>query len=603
MPTSELSDALNPHVVQTRPRRAYSDNITPALPSIVQQPQVSYVPHRSELEYAISEPPPPSNPAPLAIASKPRLEGAHLAQELLRALQATKAAHESERKRRIAWEQELDAKYAQRQAEMETKVAEMEQEITCLRAYIATFGNNRPSQASTSQHTGYPLLIEPASTSSVVTISEESTEPPAATDVLGNAQSDNTVAQIEAIPTPAATVSRASSPAPSSRGQSRSCSYAPSSSNRKRRTHARSDEEFDSDNSEASRSSAGSRPLKRLNHHDTRCYTVQTAMRKHIYRLMETKPDEELPPSHLEGLIIGPDEPVRFVWEKTVKQSSHNVKMKARVVADLKANRRLYKHVPDKDFGKKSLESVFDQAFTTFRQKAKGQSDAAIAQSQKAKEEHKALKARRAGRKRLKLSNRIEARQKTEAFSHATFSGALHIDCMSSEESDEESSKAGPSTSKEKAFIVRGIPWRSTRLLKFYGILDEDDKLDKSLKPKRGVGRRERSEGPPKAGFYLPPKGVADWMISRRWLRDMQAVHPELLSLLKDIVVDPLGFDWTRFDALGYESEDELDPVHSTLRSQRLVYPAVDDTHTTVHTNLNANPTSYSLQYALAPVF
>lgn len=183
-------------------------------------------------------------------------------------------------------------------------------------------------------------------------------------------------------------------------------------------------------------------------------------MRKHIYRCMKVSPDSELPPSHLEGLHLGDSEPVRFVWDKTPKQSAHNARMKNRIITDIKANRGHYKHVLDKDFTKKVLDSAFDQAFTTFRQKAKGQSDEAIAKSLREKEEGKAMKSRRNARKKgvslppphlasyslsatsylslnspipQKLNNRIEARQKVEVFAHPTFSGALQFECMSSE--------------------------------------------------------------------------------------------------------------------------------------------------------------------------
>jgi hypothetical protein len=46
-------------------------------------------------------------------------------------------------------------------------------------------------------------------------------------------------------------------------------------------------------------------------------------------------------------------------------------------------------------------------------------------------------------------------------------------------------------------------------------------------------------------------------MISKRWISEMQASHLEVLSSLKDIVVDPVGIDWSQFHALGEESEDE----------------------------------------------
>lgn len=74
--------------------------------------------------------------------------------------------------------------------------------------------------------------------------------------------------------------------------------------------------------------------------------------------------------------------------------------MKARFLADLKAKRRLYKHVPDKEFGKKILDSAFDQAFVTLRQKFKAQRDASIAQNLKKREAVKAEKARRLSRKK-----------------------------------------------------------------------------------------------------------------------------------------------------------------------------------------------------------
>jgi len=198
-----------------------------------------------------------------------------------------------------------------------------------------------------------------------------------------------------------------------------------------------------------------------------------------------------------------------------------------------------------------------------------------------------------------KLSIRLDARQKIEAFAHATFDGAMQVECMSSEESCDESPSATATVGvKERAFIVRGIPWRSTRLLRFFGLLDEDDKLEKGLRPKRGSGRKNRNDGPPKDGFHIPPKGVAAWMVSRRWLHDMQLSYPDFLDLTKDIIVDPPGFDWSKFDALGYESDDELDAVNSVLRSHGLVYTP----YSSLPLHEGASTTSYSLQHALMDV-
>ena len=57
MPSSELSNALNPYIVQTRSRSSGSSYSTHLQPVV--QPSQQHVPHRSELELAITEPPPP----------------------------------------------------------------------------------------------------------------------------------------------------------------------------------------------------------------------------------------------------------------------------------------------------------------------------------------------------------------------------------------------------------------------------------------------------------------------------------------------------------------------------------------------------------------
>ena len=68
MSSSELSNALNPHIVPQRPRRAHlprpaSAHATPSIHH-AQVPQSS-APHRSELELAITLPPSPPPPSPL----------------------------------------------------------------------------------------------------------------------------------------------------------------------------------------------------------------------------------------------------------------------------------------------------------------------------------------------------------------------------------------------------------------------------------------------------------------------------------------------------------------------------------------------------------
>lgn len=110
--------------------------------------------------------------------------------------------------------------------------------------------------------------------------------------------------------------------------------------------------------------------------------------------------DKDLPDSHKEGVPIGTYDPIRFVWDKTAKQSVHNSRMKARVLADIKLNRKRYKHVPEKDFSKKVLDAAFDQTFVTFRQKFKAQRDLAFAEANKRREDAKAQKARHISRRK-----------------------------------------------------------------------------------------------------------------------------------------------------------------------------------------------------------
>ena len=124
-------------------------------------------------------------------------------------------------------------------------------------------------------------------------------------------------------------------------------------------------------------------------------------MRNHLLRVMMLESDKELPDSHVEGTALEPDEPVRFVWDKTPRQSVHNGRMKERVLKDLKMSRKLYRHVPDKDFGKKTLDSVFDQAFVTLRQKFKAQRDESAARAHRQREEVKAQRARRTSRRKV----------------------------------------------------------------------------------------------------------------------------------------------------------------------------------------------------------
>lgn len=127
-------------------------------------------------------------------------------------------------------------------------------------------------------------------------------------------------------------------------------------------------------------------------------------MRKHVLRIMKLETDKHLPDSHVEGDPLPDDGAVRFIWEKTPKQSAHNNTMKKRAIITLKERRarkpRLYKFISDSDFKEKRLEDTFDQVFTTLRQKFKAQRDELAAVNHKRKEDHKAMKVRRLSRKK-----------------------------------------------------------------------------------------------------------------------------------------------------------------------------------------------------------
>lgn len=563
MSTSELSQALNPFFAQPRPRSSNTQNQSV-------QPSQAHDPHHSEL--AISEPQrsfaasttPPQNPA--VRPGNASSSGAHPFQIVMNYLNSAREAQEIEQKRRLAWEQEQEAKYTLRQAEMERRMLEMQQELSALKAKI-TFGTPKAPAASPSVQTPSvadqqttPITSPALSHSSTITGHRASPDPGQAArpSVLCHTSTPSDVEP----PAGSPSIGNAASPAHASPLLSRPARFInvdPSSSRQGSSSNPRKrpilDTTSDEDDSDGSEYSFVERPIKRKNHHDTRCLTIQHAMRSHLLRVMQITDDKLLPDAHTEGIVLGPNDPVRFVWDKTPKQSVHNGRMKERVLHDLRAHRQLYKHVPDKDFNKKSLESVFDQAFVTFRQKFRAQRDASVALNQKQREDVKAMRSRRLSRKKTKLSNRSDARNKIEAFEHVIFDGALQVECMSSEESEiEEDLVVG---SRTTSLRVRGFPWRSTRLLRFFDILDDYDKVDSSQKPRRGIGRRERFHGLPKEGLILPPKGVATWMISKRWISVMQASHLEVLSGLKDIVLDPVGFDWSQFHVLGEESEDE----------------------------------------------
>ncbi len=205
-----------------------------------------------------------------------------------------------------------------------------------------------------------------------------------------------------------------------------------------------------------------------------------------------------------------------------------------------------------------------------------------------------------------KLGNRAEARNRIAVFEHVTFDGAFQPDCMSSEESDFE---VEPQTSESVAiFRTRGSSWRSSRLLRLFDILDGEERNDTSPKIKRGVGKKERRRGPLKEEFVLPPKGIATWMVSKRWYKASLTVHSDLPTLLNKLIVDTPGFDWYNYHDLGEDSSDEQDinamPQHQPPMPQHPQHSQPDSFHVQVQSMdirlpQEPYPTSTYLSYGM----
>ena len=299
--------------------------------------------------------------------------------------------------------------------------------------------------------------------------------------------------------------------------------------------------------------------------------------------------DDPLPANHIEGAPLADDEPVRFIWARTIKKSQLNTRMKNRVIADLMENRGLYEHVPQDDFTADNLDMVFDQTFSTLRRKYKVQTDADAAQKRREKEINKMIKTRRANRKRAvsaltvitgwvnsiddqKLELRTACRKRDDSYSHPIFDGAFQLECMSSEESEDSSdsgsqpqSRSSGRAPKSAVIRVRGLGWRSSRLVNLFRILDEAGQNDPALSSTlpRGDKGKQKTTGETKdtnkvGAFVLPPKGVSSWMISRKWIRRASLVHRDLESLLRGLIVEHPGFDWrVGMVTLGHGSDTE----------------------------------------------
>lgn len=170
---------------------------------------------------------------------------------------ATGEAQESENKRRAAWEQELEAKYQQRQAETESQLAQMKRQIAHLRACVdSLLRRQREGPTHVANALDY-LLDDPRPPSPAVPpgISLE-TPSPFISHENPIAERSQKYGMLANAPSPSA---------------------SPGPSNRKRRTPSLSygDSHSGDSCSEGSVSSSGKRPQKRANNHDKTCYTIQ----------------------------------------------------------------------------------------------------------------------------------------------------------------------------------------------------------------------------------------------------------------------------------------------------------------------------------------
>lgn len=193
-------------------------------------------------------------------------------QELVALVSATKNAAEIERTRRLGWEAEQEAKYVQRQAEMERQMLDMRTEISQLRALVTANGQS-PLFTPAIANLGHPHL-PPRPASPISPVSQPSSHSQQPQFVQGSSRGQtselsNVLQHAEYTFTPS---------------PSRDDSEAPSSPPHARRKRRRADRSSDDESGSASdSSSASSRPAqRRTNHHDKRILTVQVRINMFI---------------------------------------------------------------------------------------------------------------------------------------------------------------------------------------------------------------------------------------------------------------------------------------------------------------------------------
>lgn len=235
--------------------------------------------------------------APVVVRPKQPASGSvQVVQELFRIVVATRDSQEIERKRRLAWEQEQEAKYTQRQAEMERQMLELRQEISKLRSAST---NPPPSSGLlTPQYSNSPALAvqrpqlaspvspvsQPSSYTHPMFVQGSSTQPMHSHATHFDEPNYNTQQQTFEEPTPAIEPPPSSvTPAPSPHfsfvhsSQMHETSASPANRRKRASSQLSSDEEDNGDSSDSSVSTHG-RPAKRRSGHDKRCLTVHVRL-------------------------------------------------------------------------------------------------------------------------------------------------------------------------------------------------------------------------------------------------------------------------------------------------------------------------------------
>jgi hypothetical protein len=202
----------------------------------------------------------------------------------------TREAHETERRRRIAWEQEIETRLSQRNEDMQRAMFEMRQEIDFYKNLMTT--NLSQEFMRTPQYNGFPMTLvqqqSPALALPISPVSQPSSFDPSAfagtgasihaddSQILsGDADGDDAFGQqpdnmvVEPLsPSP--------SPAPEIASTESSALVVPSTSgpdNRKRTTPDLTCSGEDGTEDESCASSS-EQPQKRVNHHDKRVLTI-----------------------------------------------------------------------------------------------------------------------------------------------------------------------------------------------------------------------------------------------------------------------------------------------------------------------------------------